>query len=1605
MAYGFKFYNNYDQVVIDDNNVKPWYIADAYIGRNYLNTNVTTIEFLYITTSGNIPSNNITGNTNETWQVYEVKYVAPNNADCFAMFTLPDSGSTGIWYTSASSPVTTPNIDASGIYIDGVYIGYYPTFSIYAMVPQSWLNTNPSAAQIAAVVPKVYYYAANAIPNGSLGRGWGVQVFNESGKATYDSGKYHVQINNNSFPSPQIPNPPGTYGPEYNGSRIIDTPIYAPGNSLDTTAFLIPKVSQKLFGTNGFGYSKYVLTTKIMFQRVSSTLKTRNINVLVENYSSVTDWNNVASGTYFNYGLRTIRDTNWYIDNFYADLFAVDAAGLDRGYSSVNFPGGYSLTGNATGAYEYISVGQTPDYSGVITLTTFNVPNGTVVPYTITGTGITTSDFSAMYMDYNTVSISLTGSFTVNANSSRFSFNLTGDTILEGTETLTLTLNNGLASITFQIKEQKTYALSWVGLSSEQYKFDEGTTATARLTTNNVPNGTQVAYALIPYYGNTQPNSADFNNATLTGNFTVNTGGATNSNGTADINFVITADNLLEGAEGFLLTLPVIDPGLSLALAGEITDTSKPAPTYTIKNPSGGISGDVYLDEGTSYTFTVETTGITSGTIVYPVVVAPLTADASTDISASWYNPSTGVNSGVAVNSSGIASFTFTVVADYRTEGLEYFTLALNNAAGTRLTTYPNNIYINDTSQEPVEVYSITPATQTVNEGTQISFSMVAADDYGHDVFWTIEGTGIDLNDISSMRYFNPSWADNGLPRFQSIAKSLQGTFIFPDTLDKTLQVTLANDTTTEGTETMTFKLRQSSYTSTPRATSVITINDTSRGAVNETITLVSDKVVFPNGINVTWSGGYANDTVQYSVDNEDYDQVFYLNANGYANNPNAAVNYGIGQHTAYFYYQGSQHYRSFTWTVMPDYSIIPTVTSVDEGGTVTWNVTAPVPNGTYLYWTNTGSTNSLDFDDYHGNTNQSTVLINGYNGWFYRTLKNDVSTGEGAETIIMNLWKDGYNSNFLKTATTVTVNDTSSFVASNDNNLSALSLSSGTLDPSFTPSTINYTASVTNATSSITVTATVNQANATLTVNNTATTSGTGRSINLNVGSNSFTVVVTAQNGEIKIYYITVTRAAATPTYAVSANTTSINETTSPTVTYTVTTTNVANGTVIYWINYGNARGGDWTSYTDSGSVTINNDTATFNRTARADATTEPNAEYDWIFLYTDSNYNNWTGAYAAQVYITDTSQTVALSTDSSLSNLTVSPGTLSPGFSSTTTNYTVSVTNATTQVAITPTVNQANATVTVGGYDTTTGTARNFGLNVGDNAFNIIVTAQNGSTTTYTLTVTRAAAVTYNETVTVSPTSWLTTGSTTVTLSGAQPYSSFNYGINDPNTGTFGDYFNANGYWQNTNAFAGSPAGTYTLYVKFNATGTVRSVSGLTVSAPATLSVSNYSISATGVPNSMYYYATPSPNATYDGIRINAFNTYDFDYSVTRQFYVSAACTITCYLTVSTEYNYDYGYIFVDDIAMYENTWPAVNNGTTAGNGVGIGGATGLVPAHGLSGSYSTNRVGESGYVASGPMTRALSAGWHTVKVRYMADYSLPGTYGLVLGEYSLA
>jgi len=100
-------------------------------------------------------------------------------------------------------------------------------------------------------------------------------------------------------------------------------------------------------------------------------------------------------------------------------------------------------------------------------------------------------------------------------------------------------------------------------------------------------------------------------------------------------------------------------------------------------------------------------------------------------------------------------------------------------------------------------------------------------------------------------------------------------------------------------------------------------------------------------------------------------------------------------------------------------------------------------------------------------------------------------------------------------------------------------------------------------------------------------------------------------------------------------------------------------------------------------------------------------------------------------------------LSGNANLSALALSAGSLNPAFSSNVTSYTVQVGNTVTSITLTPTVAESNASVTMNGHVVGSGSASApISLALGSTAVTIVVTAQDGTTRTYTVTVNRAAS-----------------------------------------------------------------------------------------------------------------------------------------------------------------------------------------------------------------------------------------------------------------------
>ena len=293
------------------------------------------------------------------------------------------------------------------------------------------------------------------------------------------------------------------------------------------------------------------------------------------------------------------------------------------------------------------------------------------------------------------------------------------------------------------------------------------------------------------------------------------------------------------------------------------------------------------------------------------------------------------------------------------------------------------------------------------------------------------------------------------------------------------------------------------------------------------------------------------------------------------------------------------------------------------------------------------------------------------------------------------------------------------------NNNLSVLTVSPGSLTPAFSAGRTSYSVSVGGRVDSLTVTAAPEDTAARMTINGQATRS---RSISLPGGPSSteVQVLVTAPNGTEKPYFITVNRAALSSDNNLEALAVSPG-TLEPafaqgTLAYTV---EVATGitSVAVSATKSDANAVISGSLPNQGQAVIQLDGPGTSKTVSIIVTAPGGQSKTYVITVTR----------------------LAPSTDSNLSNLTVSAGSLNPSFAAGTRNYTVDVTGIVDSITVSATKSDPEAVMSALGAviaqpgDPTGSVTVPLGLGT-STSIAITMTAENRvSTKTYTITVTR--------------------------------------------------------------------------------------------------------------------------------------------------------------------------------------------------------------------------------------------------------------------------
>jgi Cadherin-like beta sandwich domain/FG-GAP repeat len=304
--------------------------------------------------------------------------------------------------------------------------------------------------------------------------------------------------------------------------------------------------------------------------------------------------------------------------------------------------------------------------------------------------------------------------------------------------------------------------------------------------------------------------------------------------------------------------------------------------------------------------------------------------------------------------------------------------------------------------------------------------------------------------------------------------------------------------------------------------------------------------------------------------------------------------------------------------------------------------------------------------------------------------------------------------------------------IPSDINELIALTVSEGTLSPAFTIAETNYVVEVENAIESIRVTATLESDVATLQINGEDAVSGVASNeIALVEGANLINVVATSESGLSRTIVLTVNRALPDELSVLLTSLTLTNITYSPTfegetIEYTATVSGDIDSTVI-------------TAVTEDPNATLvygSQQPVTSGASSQAFelAVGENNLAVE-VHSADEANIK----AY----YITVTREQ-PLSNNADLNNLSLSTGSLSPGFDSGTTDYTSTVNFGVESVSVTLEIADENAVATVNGEVVTSQQpSQPIALQEGNNSISVAVTAEDGtSTKAYSVVVVRQAA-----------------------------------------------------------------------------------------------------------------------------------------------------------------------------------------------------------------------------------------------------------------------
>ena len=621
------------------------------------------------------------------------------------------------------------------------------------------------------------------------------------------------------------------------------------------------------------------------------------------------------------------------------------------------------------------------------TVSTTNIPDGTVLDWQTTSAADTNPDF---------------GTVTINSNTGTFQYTAVDDGVTEGNENKTVIVYGTVSGVSLNVTSSPVTfqdpAAGTVNSVTGPASVNEGSSATFTVSTSNIPDGSTLGWSVV-FGGNANPQAVIGDFSSTSGSFTV-------TSNAGSFSVPIVADSTTEGPEDFRALANYSASGSS-ATSGYVvindTSTTPASPSIT------SVSGPASVNEGSSATITVSTANVTDGT--------SLSWSINHGTSAAGDFSST---SGTVTINSNSGSFSIPVVADSTTEGSETFTVTVSGtASGTPVSGTSGTITINDTSTTPAApAINTVTGPSSVNEGSSASITVATSNiPDGTSLLWSVNNGTTDGTDF-------------GTSSGSVTINSNSGSFSIP----------IADDHFTEGSETFTVTVGGTvSGTPVSGTSGSITINDTSLtpsvdsvtgpASVNEgsSATINVTTTGIGNGVTLNWAVN------NVSTQNADFSQTsgtFQINSNaGSFSVPIVADSLTEGSQTFTVTVSGGPYGVSVSGTSGsitindtsqggPTYSITAPA-SIDEGVSGTVNVTTTnVANGTTLYWS-VATPGGGDFATTSGN-----VTINSNAASFTVTPLAD-NTTEGSETATVRLLTGSVIGTVVATDT-FTINDTS---------------------------------------------------------------------------------------------------------------------------------------------------------------------------------------------------------------------------------------------------------------------------------------------------------------------------------------------------------------------------------------------------------------------------------------------------------------------------------------------------------------------------------------------------------------------------------------------------